>query len=741
MAFPANEKDIEVCFAYGANLASPLAGLTYGSNLAPTHVKPSLTIARGRIGDSVRTQPTAINFGLKNPGGVFSPRNITGPNYGRLRRNTPVRVRLDPGSGMVTRGIAYMPDWPTRWTGPDIDDQIAMEASGALRRLGVGQSKSALLRTITAKSAPAGLVAYWPLEDEAGATQVASGLSAGAPGVVLTGVTPGGSSTLVGASRAMTAVTPDLDTAGVPGNMVFSIPSHTVGTETVTFWVQGTPWQAAPTGGVQVSVQHSVEFASGSSVGKLAVLLLSYDPASGLGTLRGCRVICLAPDGSNLGIAYTGALLPTFDPFDGAWHELQLRMVQSGSDVVLTVYADGVLGATKTLIGVTLGPMSTVIAGAAGTYLDNASINILPKVAPYSIGALCVHSASPTSYYQAGIGYPAEPAATRVARLGAEDGITVDVAAGVTEPMGQQLPGTTVDLLRECEDSDEGTLIERRTGELGFDPRSSRYNRSVVMTVNYLTQIADLVPDDGDRDLVNYATVTRIGGSSATVERTDGPLGTDQATGVDRYPTPYSRSLATDGQTVQHASFLVRKGTVDEPRYVVGINLRAHPELIPQWLACDIGSRFLATNPPAIQVGPAPLDLVIQGYTELLDGVEWFITIYATPYRINEVWQVENGAGNRSRIPAGVSTTDLAYSATASSLSVTSAATRWVDSATYAAKFPIVIEVAGEVMTCTSIVGTGLTQTFTVTRGLHGVTKALPIGSPVQVWRAPGIAL
>ena len=44
-------------------------------------------------------------------------------------------------------------------------------------------------------------------------------------------------------------------------------------------------------------------------------------------------------------------------------------------------------------------------------------------------------------------------------------------------------------------------------------------------------------------------------------------------------------------------------------------------------------------------------------------------------------------------------------------------------------------------MTCTAITGTVLTQTFTVTRALHGQAKALPSDSRVQLWRAPIVGL
>jgi hypothetical protein len=285
-------------------------------------------------------------------------------------------------------------------------------------------------------------------------------------------------------------------------------------------------------------------------------------------------------------------------------------------------------------------------------------------------------------------------------------------------------------------------IVERRTGVLGFDRRISRYNLPVSMTLDYEAgHTPTFTPEDDDRDLVNYVTVNRTGGSSATYERVTGPLGTDPVTGVGRYPDAPTRNLASDDQTLRHAAWLSNEGTVDEPRYVIGVDLAAHPELVTQWLACDIGSRIQVIHPPAIQVGPAPADLVIEGYQEFLDAAEWYVTIYAMPYRPYEVFQIESGTGNRSRIPAGVSTLNVGYAADATSLSVTSAVTRWIDSATYAAKFPIVIEIAGEVMTCTAITGTGLTQTFTVQRGLHGVSKPLPINSAVQIWRPPVIGL
>jgi hypothetical protein len=58
---------------------------------------------------------------------------------------------------------------------------------------------------------------------------------------------------------------------------------------------------------------------------------------------------------------------------------------------------------------------------------------------------------------------------------------------------------------------------------------------------------------------------------------------------------------------------------------------------------------------------------------------------------------------------------------------------RWVDSATYPAEFPFDIRVDGEVMRVTSCTGTAASQSFNVTRGINGITKAHANGADVRL--------
>lgn len=683
--FPADPDKLRVGIAFGADIGLDPTTLTYQNVSASGAVKPRVTISRGRIGNAAITQPSTVTMGMKNPGGVFSPRNISGPHYGQLRHNTPMLVDLDPGTGTyVTRGQGYISDWNPQWDGPDIHDRIALEASGVMRRLGQGEDvRSAMRRTVLGASA-ATPIGYWPCEDSEGATSVASGLSGGRSmsGNALPHFT---SSSIVGSAGAIDLMQVDATPVSEDGiTAVMDLPS-TLGFQ----------------------VEYATQVDGGAATALLKLLTNDWARAVGVSA----------------------------DIADGLPHHVALQFTQSGADVNVDVYHDGTFSSTSTITGVTIG--STLQVSLIGLPLVTGTA-LIAQIVVYAFADI----GSPTTRATAAAGYVGEQAGARFARLCVEENIPVNVTSGLSEPMGPQLPGTTMSLLRECEDADEATMLERRDGRLGFDPVNSRYDQVVFLTLNY-SQLAALVPSDDDRDLHNNITVSRIGGSSGTYKLATGPLSVDTATGAGDYPDGASRSLATDAQAIHHASWLVALGTQDEQRFVIGLDLRANPGLVSSWLGCDIGSRIVINDPPAQHTGPAPLDLIIEGYTETLDAVEWSVVIYALPYRPYEVLQIQTGTGNRSRIAAedGGSTTNATYGPTVTALSVTSATVRWIDSATYGSQFPIVIEIAGEPMTCTAITGTGLTQAFTVTRGLYGVAKTLPSGSAVQIFRPPAIAL
>ncbi len=87
--------------------------------------------------------------------------------------------------------------WPTRWDVSGADVWVPIEAAGIRRRLGQGQK--ALASTLRRRIPAFAPLAYWPCEDEDGATQAYSPIEGVAP-LTVTGFRFGQDSTLAGSS-------------------------------------------------------------------------------------------------------------------------------------------------------------------------------------------------------------------------------------------------------------------------------------------------------------------------------------------------------------------------------------------------------------------------------------------------------------------------------------------------------------------------------------------------------------
>jgi hypothetical protein len=69
--------------------------ITDDVRLGTAHSGGGVKITRGMPNEGNRVEPTQLDFVLNNTGGKYSPRNESGPNYGKLaRRNIPVRFGL-----------------------------------------------------------------------------------------------------------------------------------------------------------------------------------------------------------------------------------------------------------------------------------------------------------------------------------------------------------------------------------------------------------------------------------------------------------------------------------------------------------------------------------------------------------------------------------------------------------------------------------------------------------------------
>lgn len=707
MTFPYDPTALHVEAAFGASLADDPEDLDFSSGeLTPEYVKETVTITRGFEGDASQATPTRIEFGLRNPAGIFSPRNLTGPHYGELRRNTPIQVRVDTdGFGSSTRGFGYIPSWPVRWTGPDIDDRIETTAAGALQRLQLDDGAVSALRRSALAGSP---VFYVPMEDGEDATAFEV-IGTGSIGVTEGSVVFADRTDLGGASTA-----PDLSAAGLT-----ALPTG----------LSSTSWHAG------FLYYGFASNAAGAICFRLITNGTTYNTwrISFPGAVGGNISVFVSDDAGGL----TGLTGPVVDAAYGlSWHYLALTAEQSGGNMVFRLYIDGVLpGAGSSTVAGTLGAPIKALFNQNLSVPGGGHIN---SFAHFLVGS----GVTPTALADAVDGYAGELAGVRFARLCEEADEHYEIYApngtGSTEPMGIQQPATLPALLRQCAETEEGLFLDDRYGRLLLITRDHLYTAVVgspAMTLDYEGEVSWLEPDDDDRDTLNIATVTRIGGSAATSEVEDGPLGSDRDTGVGPYPARgISRSLELDSQAANHAGWLTHMGTVDEQRQHILIDLFANPQLVETWIETDVGSLVRITSPPQAHTGPEALDLLLVGYREVIDATAWYVEMWLLPIRGYAVLEIETGVENASRVSAD-SVLAVGYDDNDVTLSVTSvsAEARWIDSTNFASQFPILIKVAGERMLCTAIAGTGATQTFTVTRGYDGVTKALPSGSEVQV--------
>lgn len=621
MAWPTDPLTVETTFALGADLTADPGTWSFSTDITTYTFDRdgdnSITISRGRADENSQTPPCETNLVVNNTDGRFSPRNPTGAYYGSLRRNTPIRVRVNPGSGLDTRNVAFTSELPPRWDPSEADHFVPIQAHGVLRRLGQGRSplKSAVFRHVTGLSDFLGaemppLLEYWSLEDGEGSAGFASALGGGTIPVDAD-VEPASSSEIPGS-----AALPLVSTGGTVRGQVR--PYRSTGT------VRFAGLLTIPEGGLADGQKLlDATFESGS----FARCAVRYGTGGSLNVQILNTAGTMIDETGAVGFAVNGSNV-----------FLSVLLTQDGGDVDLTeadvfIFRPGVTTfsgfSPDTFTGQTLGRVTTT-GFAADRGVDGAAVGHL----------MFTNDASQfTGMLFAPTGFNGELAGDRFARLCTEEAVPYDLAAGSTEAMGPQGIKTLLDLLRECEATEEGLLVERITGELGFDPHVVRENQTVALTLNYASGHVSppLEPTDDDQRIRNDVTVTRDGGASAQVVDQTGPLGVDA---VGRYDEGVNLSLYTDGQAAQHAGWRVNLGTADFLRFpTVTVNLRVNTSLTASFLALDIGSRIQITNLPD-HISYDDVDLIVEGYTEQISQKNWIITFNCAPYRPYAVFEL-----------------------------------------------------------------------------------------------------
>ncbi|MEV3857721.1 hypothetical protein AB0J38_25775 [Streptomyces sp. NPDC050095] len=618
-----------------------------------------IQIQRGRRAESGRPEPSSCRLTLSNRTAKYSPDNPMSPLYGKIGRNTLLRVMVN-GTG---RFVGEVSTWPPQWTEGGRDVWVSIEASGILRRIDQRKSplQSTLRRRITSSSSVLG---YWPMEEDAGATSAYSPIP-NVPPLRVSGFTFAADNSLAGsaalpslsATASMQAIVPATTSTGawtVACLFRFSAPPS-VSTTLLEITTTGT---AART--------FRAELASGA-----------------------VRLIALDPDG-------TPTTLFNFvnTQFFGSYVRLEITCAESGGNC--TVHFGWVILDSNIGLGA-----DTSTPGTSGA-VTRVTSNFGPDAAGGNIGHLSVFSVATTAiYYNAERGFVGEEAPTRFTRLCGEEGISSVLLGSGGAAMGPQGTGRLLDLLYECADADGGMPYESRIElRLNYRVRTALYNQTPKLALDYKVHLVPgLQPVSDDQTIVNDMTVSRANGSSARYVQSTGTLSIlDAPAGVGRYDQSSTVNVNTDDQLPDMASWLVHLGTVDEPRYpTIPLNLARNYSLATDVNALTVGDRITVTNTPA-WLPPDGIDVIVQGWTETISSTDWAFTFVGSPA---SPWTVAV-----TDTPASWTDTDGAALGAAMTSTATSALVRTTAGpvwSTAGADVPVKLRVAGEVMTATAV--------------------------------------
>ncbi len=489
----------------------------------------------------------------------------------------------------------WAPHWP--WgdlSTPDYDGEARTDitVSGILRRLGQGQPplQSAMRRRI-----PAGRpLAYWPLEDEPGATSAASGLDSGKP-LTVSGLRFGQSTSLLSSDALPTVTAGARIRAGVKAGaennwiitMIYNLASRP--TDETTF--------------LEVQAARGTWTSYRVTVSSTAVSVYGINDS-----------------GSSSSI--TRLIYSAGGTFAGDWRRFSLQAVTTGNTTELRAIWRGIPDGG--------GSNTATFPGQAGI-VSRIDTTFGAGVEGMAIGHLSVMNlADSWVYADSDDGFVGETALARMRRLAEEERLPLSVIGieSASPAMGPQRIATFLDLVQECVDADGGILTELRgLPGLQYRSRESLFNQAAAITFDaQVNEIAaPFSPVLDDQRTRNRITVSREGGSSATVEDPESIA----ESGI--YDASAQLNVAYDTQLEALAGWRLHLGTVRGMRYPqVGADLAIAPRLIDGWLSVDSGTRIDVTGlPPQHPQGTVPL--MVEGTTETITPTRWTVRATCSP--------------------------------------------------------------------------------------------------------------
>ncbi|HUM06362.1 MAG TPA: hypothetical protein VLT90_12935 [Terriglobales bacterium] len=685
----------------------------------------------GRSDASTAMQPAGMTLVLDNRTGAYSK----GPqNSVSVRLNIPIKVSIAlDGSTKFVRFQGYI--WSLRpvWDQTGQYARVELSAAGMTRRL---QQKSNPVLSSLKRAAlrDTRVCNYWSMEDLRNAQQFSSNVSSSSNPMTFSNMNPAQDSSLPGSGALPTQTATSTYSANISGTFTQSDAGSTI-----IFYHNA---QVNPTGDTAIMRVH---MRGSTSITRWEIVLLSAD-------LTHVNIKGYAADGTVVINDLRGA----FSYIGLGPIQYVFAVHQNGANTEYNLARGGIL-----FSGSTTGGSTT--AGTCGTPFQ---VSMLANAANagYVLGHVTVLNQYVTSYSplpgQAWVGDNGDSSVSRVFRLCKEENLPLTLnginLTGAFDPtpwatgdytwMDYQTQSPILTLLQQCADSDIGFLYDGLSPGVALrNRRSNLENQAVKLTLNAAAgQLSPpFQPEDDDQQIVNRFTASRATGGTASYEDDTGDYGINT---INVYDDSATVSLRYDTQLTDYAGWKVHLGTVSQfYRYpTITLDVRRLQSLALTILTILPGdliniqniSSFTSTHPAG------DILLMVQGWSENLSGVRWDMVLNCTS---STVWRVgllttdTNTSDTIDAIHLDSENSKLAagVSGGATSLSVATTGGNNPLWTTAAANFPIILNVGGWQVTCTSISGASSPQTFTV----NAMPGAAAINSVVKLWYPPTLGI
>lgn len=156
-----SDREESLVFPIQLHVEIDVPGNSWVDITADVRATEKVVISRGRANEAAHPDASTMTLKLNNRHGRYSPRNPRSPYFGRLGRNTPIRVYVTQGDITMYRFIGEVSEWPPRWDISDTDVWVNLEAAGILRRLEQNDLEyTSAYRRFVERSEP---IVYWSL--------------------------------------------------------------------------------------------------------------------------------------------------------------------------------------------------------------------------------------------------------------------------------------------------------------------------------------------------------------------------------------------------------------------------------------------------------------------------------------------------------------------------------------------------------------------------------------------------